>query len=272
MSSVPKDPALIERFDRSYQRGQTDIMRAIERAICGCDYGGTSWTTRQEVEQVSGLLALRPGTALLDVGAGSGWPALYLAGISGCDVTLVDLPLQGIRIAQKRSGYDGLAGKSAFTVGDGCALPFRSGSFDAISHSDVLCCLQAKTAVLSECRRVVRDSGAMVFSVISVAEGVSRKKAAAAVALGPPYIGAERGYAEMLERTGWKITDRIDISSEFAESTRRVVAEWKENESRVKSLVGEQEFEDYVTRKSNMLPLIRDGTIRRELFSANPSR
>lgn len=272
MNGVPKDPALIERFDRSYRRGQTDIMRAIERAICGCDYGGTSWTTRQEAEQVSGLLSLRPGTALLDVGAGSGWPALYLARISGCDVTLVDLPLQGIRIALKRSGTDGLAGKSGFTVGDGSALPFRSGSFDAISHSDVLCCLQAKTAVLSECRRVVRDTGVMVFSVISVAEGVSQKQAAAAVALGPPYIRAERGYAEMLERTGWKITDRIDLSSEFAESTRRVVAEWKENESRVKPLVSEQEFEDYVTRKTNSLPLIHDGVIRRELFSANPSR
>ncbi len=264
--------ALIERFDRSYQRGQTDTMRAIERAVCGCDYGGTSWTTRQEAELLSELLALGPGAALLEVGAGSGWPALYMASTSGCDATLVDLPLEGIRIASKRSSADKPAGRLGFAVGDGSALPFPEAMFDAVCHSDVLCCLPAKGAVLRECRRVIRQGGKMAFSVIFIADGVSSASVAAAIALGPPYIGAECGYPEMLATSGWKMTGRFDLSSEFAQSTERLLNEWSSNKSRVIPLVGEQEFSDYVERKTNTLPLIYDGTIKRELFSALPSR
>ncbi len=263
--------ALIERFDRSYQRGQSDTMRAIERDVCGCDYGGTSWTTREEAEKVSELLALGPGKALLEVGAGSGWPGLYLGKISNADITLVDLPAQGIRIAMDRASADSPNGRCGAAVGDGSALPFGSGSFDAVSHSDVLCCLEAKVSVLAECKRVLRNHGAMVFSVIYIATGVSSERSAAAVAVGPPYIYTERSYEKMLEATGWKTTDRIDLSPAFAESTRRLIREWKENESRVKHLVGAQDFDDYITRKTNTLPLIDDGTIRRELFRAVPA-
>ncbi len=91
-----EEQAQIERFSKTYLCAQTPTMRAIERRVCGCDYGGTSWTTREQCEQISALLELRPGMRLLDVGAGSGWPGLYLAGPSGCDTVLVDLPLAGL--------------------------------------------------------------------------------------------------------------------------------------------------------------------------------
>ncbi len=271
MRRSAEEIARIERLDRLYLRGQTDIMRAIERSICGCDYGGTSWTTRDEAENVSRLLDLCPEKRLLDIGAGSGWPGLYLAKISDCDVTLVDLPAEGIRIAMSRASAELISENCSAAVGDGSALPFKSGKFDAISHSDVLCCLEAKLAVLEECRRVVRNEGAMVFSVIYIAPGASSEKAAEAVVAGPPYIEAECGYPEMLEKTGWKITDRIDLSSEFAHSTRRLVQEWTGNGSRVRAVVGDLEFDDYVTRKINMITLILNGTIRRELFQVVPS-
>lgn len=132
MRRSQKNIALIERFDRSYLRGQTDTMRAIERIICGCDYGGTSWTTRDEAENVSELLDLRPGKKLLHIGAGSGWPALYLAKSSGCDVTLVDVPAQGIRIAMDRAAADLDEESFRSVLGDGSALPFASGVFDAV--------------------------------------------------------------------------------------------------------------------------------------------
>ena len=35
-------------------------MRDLERSICGCDYGSTGNTTRQEAERIAELLELRP--------------------------------------------------------------------------------------------------------------------------------------------------------------------------------------------------------------------
>jgi ubiquinone/menaquinone biosynthesis C-methylase UbiE len=93
---------------------------------------------------------------LLDVGAGSGWPALFLAQTTGCDTTLIDLPLTGLRVAVERAVTDYLAERCRVVVADGAALPFKDGSFDAVSHSDVLCCLPAKLATLQACRPVAR--------------------------------------------------------------------------------------------------------------------
>jgi SAM-dependent methyltransferase len=173
MLLIPAEREQAQSFAAQYQVGQTTVMREMERSFCGCDYGGTSWTTRQEAEQLAHLLKLGPGARLLEVGAGSGWPALYVAKITGCDTTLTDIPPEGLRIAARRAVSDGLVAPTRVAAANGAALPFSDRSFDAISHSDVLCCLDAKLGVLQACRRVIRSGGRMVFTVISIASDLS---------------------------------------------------------------------------------------------------
>jgi len=129
-------------------------MRDLERSVYGCDYGGNGGTTRLEAERIAQLLELRPGAKLLDVGAGSGWPGLYLAQLTGCDVVMVDLPLAALRIARERAAADNLAERCEAVAADGAALPFRDASFDALNHSEVLCCTPDKLGVLRACRRL----------------------------------------------------------------------------------------------------------------------
>ena len=112
------------------------------------------------------LLGLHPGGRLLDVGAGDGWPGLYFAKETGCEAVLMDLPLSGLRTATQRAAQDRISDRCRVAVADGSRIPFRDGSFDAVSHIDVLCCLEGKRGVLEACRRVVRDYGRMVFAVI----------------------------------------------------------------------------------------------------------
>ncbi|MBT3535549.1 MAG: hypothetical protein HN478_16840, partial [Rhodospirillaceae bacterium] len=102
MSPSPQEQAQTERFASSYERHQSPVMHRVERRVWGCDYGGTSWTTRDEADRIAGLLELRPGLRILDLGSGSGWPALYWAAATGCDAVLTDLPLTGLRIAAAR--------------------------------------------------------------------------------------------------------------------------------------------------------------------------
>ncbi len=168
MGLTLREQAKRDERDAEFRRGQLPAVQAVERVVCGCDYGGTSWATRDEVDQIAVALDLAPGVGLLEVGAGSGWPALYLAGHSGCDVTLVDLPLDGLRIAAGRAVQDRLSGACLAVVADAAQLPFRDDCFDVINHSDVLCCLVQKREVLAECLRVVRPGGRMAFSVSPV--------------------------------------------------------------------------------------------------------
>lgn len=124
---------------RCNKEDERQLMAEMEREVMGCDYGITSYTRRSQAERIGQLLELRPGIRLLDVGAGSGWPGLFLARTTGCDVTLVDKPLQGLRVASERAVKERLSGECWLAAGDGSALPFRSGWFDAITHCDVLC-------------------------------------------------------------------------------------------------------------------------------------
>jgi hypothetical protein len=76
-------------FADSYEISSLPAMQAIERTVLGCDYGGTSWTTAEQVQLTVRKLRLGKGDHVLDIGAGSGWPGLFLATQSGCGVTLL---------------------------------------------------------------------------------------------------------------------------------------------------------------------------------------
>lgn len=263
-----EEQALTDQFDEEYRLAQSGVILELERAVCDSDYGGTSWATRTEARRVAGLLRIGPGTRLLDVGAGSGWPGLYLARSTGCDVTLVDVPLEGLRIAAERAVADELAGDCWIAAADGTALPFRDGWFDAVSHSDVLCCLEAKLPLLRACRRVLRARGRMVFSVISVSPDLSPAEHERAVGSGPPYIASAVPYAELLRQAGWEIVDCVDVTDAYVEAGRTLLRAEEARTGRLAQLLGEAELAERLDRRRNALQAKEAGLHRRELFVA----
>jgi ubiquinone/menaquinone biosynthesis C-methylase UbiE len=265
------EQALVERFTASNQRGTTDVMRRIERLVNGCDYGGTSWATRQEIDDVGAMLGLGAGDRLLEIGAGTGWPGLYLAEQLGCDVMLTDVPENGLRLARDRAASDDLAGACWAAAASGAALPFQGGSFDAISHSDVLCCLEPKQAVLESCRRVIRDHGQMVFSVIFVARGLSHADHERVVANAPPHAVITEGYGTLLERTGWRVVAENDLVEEYLATAERYLVADESNADELRELVGEEVRLDRLDKTRNLIELIGDRKIRRSLFRLAPA-
>jgi ubiquinone/menaquinone biosynthesis C-methylase UbiE len=260
------------RVGKCAELSRLDPMRDLERSVCGCDYGSTGNTTRLEAEQISRLLELRPGARLLDVGAGSGWPGLYLAQITGCDVVVVDIPLAALRIARERAATDGLAERCRAVAADGAALPFRDASFDALNHSDVLCCTPDKLGVLRACRRVARDGSRMTFTTISLAPSLAASERRIAIECAPKFVESDEDEAVLLGRSGWSLQERTDLTAAFLQFMRAELDGMRARADALAKVFGPTEFTERMKRQQAGIAAIDSGFLRRELFVARADR
>ena len=130
-------------MDTSFENSCDDVVDTpahlrVEREVIGANVGANGYTTLDQADQLGRLLNLRPNDRLLDVGAGRGWPGLYLAGQSGCEATLLEISDTDLRQAVGRAERTDVTARCSFVRGTATALPFRSKSFDALIHADVL--------------------------------------------------------------------------------------------------------------------------------------
>jgi SAM-dependent methyltransferase len=258
-------------FALDYELGQSPVMRDIERKVRGTDYGATSWATPGQVRQSVARLALRPGVQLLDIGAGAGWPALFLAALSGCDVVLTDVPLSGLRVAGARAASDGILGQCKMLAADGSMLPFPDRSFERIHHADVLCCTKRKPELLRECRRIARDDARMEFSVIFLArEPLSDDEHRVLEQSGPPYPDAGEDYGALLAKTGWNVLERIDVTAEFSRCINVLLDELDARRADLIQLVGEEDYAGRVQNRQSTEAAISRGLLRREILLVSP--
>jgi len=256
-------------FARDYEIAQSPVMLEIERRVRDADYGATSWTTRAQAEQTAARLELARGQRLLDIGAGSGWPGLFLAKLSGCEAVLTDLPLSGLRIARSRAEREDLQDRCATVAADGAALPFADRSFDCIHHADVLCCMEHKQPLLAECRRVAKPGARMEFSVIWLVRAPSSADEQALLQQsGPAYPDAGADYASLLHLTAWSLVERLDVTVEFARCLDVLLEASQARRAELVELLGEQDFAERLVRRRSTRAAVARGLLRREIFVA----
>jgi hypothetical protein len=128
-----------DRFADRYRQEPVDIVREIEQRVVGGDWGANGYTTLTQADDLAERLRLSRGDLLLDLGAGRGWPGLYLAATTGCSVLLADLPVEGLTVANDRIATEHLQAQAWCVNASARHLPFPTAAFDAIVHTDVLC-------------------------------------------------------------------------------------------------------------------------------------
>ena len=92
----------MQRFAERYRDEVNDVTEQIERTVIGGTWGANGYTTVSQADRLREVLHLQPGRRLLDVGAGRGWPGLYLAARTGCGAVLSDVPVEGLISAKAR--------------------------------------------------------------------------------------------------------------------------------------------------------------------------
>jgi cyclopropane fatty-acyl-phospholipid synthase-like methyltransferase len=165
-------PDTIDLYDNIYGNYETAAEGAVRRSTYGEDIGQSSWMTAEEWLGFSDRLNIGPGSHVLEVGSGSGGPAVYLATMRGCRVTGIDLNQHGVANAQKLAAARGVADRVSFQMCDATAsLPFHTATFDAIVSNDAMCHLPNRGGVLREWHRLVRPGGRILYTDAMIISG-----------------------------------------------------------------------------------------------------
>lgn len=261
----------VEEARRCYAADGHPVAREVELRTLGSDYGANGYATVTEVDQLVDLLGLRPGRRLLDVGAGQGWPGLYLARRSGCAVVLTDVPFEGPAAAARRATSDGTSARAWSLMARGQSPPVRPGTVDAVVHTDVLCCLDPKLAVLRATRQALRPGGRTAFTVIFPAAGLASAQARRAVEAGPPQCRVGTSYPRLLRSAGYVEIEEHDLTPTYLATARRKLRVAEEFADGMADMLGRQEFDDMQAKRRLAIRAIEDGLLRRSRFVARRS-
>jgi cyclopropane fatty-acyl-phospholipid synthase-like methyltransferase len=244
--------------------------KQVRRLTYGDDLGQSGWLTVDELERFSEWLQLGAGSRLLDVGCGSGGPALRLAETVGASVLGVDLLVEGIATATQLAQERGLDDRASFARLDaGGRLPFDEASFDAILSIDAMCHLPNRLDILREWHRVTSPGGRILFTDPTIVTGlVTDAEIATRSALGVYVFSVASANEQLLLEAGFGLLSCEDLTENMASMAGR----WRDARARFRDELvadeGESTFEGVQRFLSACHLLAREGRLSRYAYLA----
>ena len=273
-SSAPAGRGLLSQpvdlYGTAYGNFATQALQQVRRETYGEDFGQSSWVTGAEYRRFCRLLQLRATDHVLDVGCGSGGPALFLAREVGCRVTGVDINEAGIRTGLALAREAGAQDRVEFRHADvRQPLPFPDQAFDAIVCLDVMCHLPDRGRLFDEWLRVLRPGGRTLYTDPVVVTGlVSGEEFATRSSTGyfefaPPGVN-ER----LLREAGFELVLSDDVTDNEVEVSRRWHAARQRRAAELARLEGEETFAGLQRFLATVHRLTRGRRMSRSLYLA----
>jgi sarcosine/dimethylglycine N-methyltransferase len=213
-----------------YEHAGQDIATASERTVA---------------TMADKLVSLSADSKILDVGAGYGGAARWLARRHGCHVTCLNLSEAQNQRNRDLSAEQGLAERIDVIDGSFEDIPAPDGSFDIAWSQDAILHSGQRARVLDEVDRVLKPGGQFIFTDPMQADGCP------AGVLTPVLdrihldtLGSFAFYREQAKRLGWEEVSVTDLTHQLVNHYTRVR---EELEQRREALAGKVSA-DYMTR------------------------
>jgi len=213
----------VDLYDNVYADFTSDAEAAVRRATYGEDIGQSSWMTAAAWLRFADLLQVRAESHILEVGSGSGGPAVYLAAMRGCRITGVDINEHGIHNGERLAAKRGLADRVKFQKADAAkSLPFGPATFDAVISNDAMCHIPNRLDVLCDWHCIVRPGGRILFTDAMIVSGlVSHEELAIRSSIGF-YLFVPPGENErLIARSGFRLLSSEDVTEDAAAIAQR---------------------------------------------------
>ena len=231
-------------------------------------YGGLG-----AVEMLARRAAIVPGMAVLDVCAGLGGPARFLAHRFGVRVTGVDLTHSRCAAGARLTTLVHLGPLVRLLRADAQVLPFRARAFDAAVSQEGLLHVPDKAEVLRECARVLKLGARLAFSdwvARPRLEGNERRRLEewmAAVTL-----QSIDGYRELLARAGFARVEAEDLSTEWIGILGERLRMYRALREHTIARFGQARYDEYNQLYAFFVGLVEAGKLGGARFSATADR
>lgn len=263
-----------ERFDlynHAYRGHDSDVYREIRLATYGRDFGLTSWVSTEEADAIPGLLNLSAGSQVLEIGFGSGHYGLYLARVSGCCITGLEINANGVATADELARQSGLGERATFQKHDVSErLPFHGDSFDAAFSNDVFCHVPDRLSLLRELYRVLRPGGRLLFSDALVIGGlVTNEELAIRSSIGLYVFTAPGVNEKLLEEAGF----HVEISRDTTYQAAVIAERWRDarrtHAARLVEIEGKANYEGLQRFLNCTFKLTSENRLQRYVYRAS---
>jgi ubiquinone/menaquinone biosynthesis C-methylase UbiE len=228
-------------------------------------YGGLA-----AVDTLAQRAGIGPTSRVLDICAGLGGPARFLASRRHCRVVGVELNAGRAVGMARLTRLVRLEDRVAVVRGDAVELPFASGRFDACVSQEALLHIVDKRAVLAEARRVLAPGGRLAFtdwiahSALGDGERRRLEEWMAAVT-----VHTLDGYRALLGHTGFRAVDVEDLSNEWRPILRERLRMYRSMRADFMERLGERRYREYDQLYTFFVGLIEAGKLGGGRFSGS---
>jgi ubiquinone/menaquinone biosynthesis C-methylase UbiE len=267
----------VDFYDR-HPISETQILAALERQ--GKDprrlvpedlyewdqdhYGGLA-----AVEALARRAGIAPGSRVLDVCAGLGGPARFLARRFGCRVTCVDLHQGRSAAGHRLTVLVGLHRLVSTVTADAQALPVKTGRFTAAVSQEGLLHVSDKAAALRECARALRPGGRIAFTDwIATSRLEERERRRLAEWMAATGVQTVSGYRALLARAGFGAIEAEDLSAEWIVILRERRRVYRALRQDTVARLGQRRYDEYDQLHAFFVGLVESGKLGGGRFSA----
>ena len=143
---MPDQEAIVDLYGASYGGFERDVYTQVRREAWGEEIGQNDWLTRDELERFMDELQLDSSSRVLEIGCGSGGPALHLARLTGCEIVGVDVHEDGVVNASRMAHEAGLAVRARFVRAT------RGRRFRSRADRSTRCCASMRSTISGTAR------------------------------------------------------------------------------------------------------------------------
>ena len=282
LARMPTSPlAVVDFYDR-HPINEAQILAALARhgkdlrALRPEDlyewdqdhYGGLA-----AVDALARRAEIGARSIVLDVCAGLGGPARFLARRFGCRVIGVDLNHGRSAASRRLTALVGLGGLVTMVRGRAESLPFPRGAFTAVVSQEGLLHVADKEAALRESARVLVPGGRIAFSdwiaTSRLGDGERRRLETWMAAT---TLATMSGYRALLTRTGFVGIQAEDLSAEWTRILRERTRMFRGMRADTVARFGQARYDEYNQLYEFFVGLVAAGKLGGARFSATASR